>query len=198
MDDTRTFLAEPEPTDPAQQLYAEDLDGYGYVMNLTRVWAHGPSAHDAVLALMGAAASTADLTFRQKGVLVSAAASTLGDSYCSLAWGARLASEVGDETAAAVLAGNDAGLDPADQALARWARAVARDPNGTTHGDVQALRDAGFSDAQIFGITAFIAARLAFSTVNDALGALPDAELTTIASDTVQATVDWGRPTAQD
>jgi alkylhydroperoxidase family enzyme len=198
MDDTHTFLAEPEPTEPAQQLYAEDLDGHGYVMNLTRLWAHGPSAHDGIIALMGAAASTGDLSFRQKGVLISAAASTLGDSYCSLAWGARLAGEVGDDTAAAVLAGDDAGLDPADQALARWARRVARDPNGTTNGDVQALRDAGFTDTQIFGITAFVAARLAFSTVNDALGALPDAQLRTIAPDAVQATVDWGHPTAQD
>ncbi len=36
--------------------------------------------------------------------------------------------------------------------------------------DVQAPRDAGFSDAQIFTITVFVALRLAFSTVNDALG----------------------------
>ena len=56
----------------------------------------------------------------------------------------------------------------------------------------------GFTDAQIFGITAFVAARLAFSTVNDALGALPDVQLRTIAPDAVRATVDWGHPTAQD
>lgn len=198
MEDTGTFLGEPEPTEPAQRLYAEDLEGDGYVMNLTRLWAHAPEAHDGIVALLGAAASAADLTFRQKGVLVSAAASTLGDSYCSLAWGARLAGEVGAETAAAVLAGDDLGLDPAEQALARWARAIARDPNGTTADDVQALRDAGFSDARIFGITSYVAARLAFSAVNDALGARPDAELLAAAPDAVRATVDWGRPPAQD
>lgn len=198
MDGTHTFLAEPAPTEPAQAMYAEDLDGDGYVMNLTRLWAHGPSVHDAIAGLMGEATAVADLTFRQKGVLVSAAASTLGDSYCSLAWGARLAGEVGDDTAAAVLAGDDVGLDPAERALARWARAVARDPNGTTADDVQALRDAGFSDVRILGITAYVAARLAFSTVNDALGARPDAELLAAAPDAVRATVDWGRPPAQD
>ena len=198
MDGTHTFLAEPAPTEPAQAMYAEDLDGDGYVMNLTRLWAHGPSVHDAIAGLMGEATAVADLTFRQKGVLVSAAASTLGDSYCSLAWGARLAGEVGDDTAAAVLAGDDVGLDPAERALARWARAVARDPNGTTADDVQALRDAGFSEVRILGITAYVAARLAFSTVNDALGARPDAELLAAAPDAVRATVDWGRPPAQD
>ncbi len=196
MDDTHTFLAEPEPTEPAQAMYAGDLGGDGYVMNLTRVWAHGPSVFDGIVAMMGTGAEVGGLTFRQRGVLVSAAAATVGDSYCSLAWGARLASEVGDDTAAAVLVGNDTGLDPTDQALARWARAVARDPNGTTPADVQALRAAGFTDAQIFGITAFVAARLAFSAVNDALGAMPDAQLVGAAPDRVRSTVDWGRPAA--
>ena len=198
MEDTGTFLAEPEPTEPARRLYAEDLDGDGYVMNLTRLWAHAPAAHDGFVALLDAATSAGDLTFRQKGVLVSAVASTLGDSYCSLAWGTRLAGEVGDETAAAVLTGDDTGLDPAEQALARWARAVARDPNGTTPEDVQALRDAGFGDVQIFAVTAYVAGRVAFSTVNDALGARPDAELLAQAPGAVRAAVDWGRPPVQD
>jgi alkylhydroperoxidase family enzyme len=197
-DDTHTFLAEPEPTEPARALYAGDLDGGGYVMNLTRLWGHAPSAHDGVVALMDAGTEVGGLTFRQKAVLVSATASTSGDSYCSLAWGSRLAGEVGAETAAAVLSGDDTGLDPTERALARWARAVAGDPNGTTTDDVQALRDVGFTDAQILGITAFIAARLAFSTVNDALGARPDVQLVDAAPDTVLATVDWGRPPARD
>ena len=198
MEETGSFLAEPEPTESARQLYAEDLDGDGYVMNLTRVWAHAPEAHDGIVALLGAATSAADLTSRQKGILVSAVASTLGDSYCALAWGSRLAGEVGDETAAAVLSGDDAALDPAEQALARWARAVAHDPNGTTPEDVQALRDAGFGDAQIVGVTAYVAGRVAFSAVNDALGARPDAELLAQAPEAVRAAVDWGRPPALD
>ena len=40
---------------------------------------------------------------------------------------------------------------------AAWARKVARDPNSTTPADIQALRDAGFDDGQIFAITAFVA-----------------------------------------
>ncbi len=197
MGETHTFLAEPEPTEQAQAMYAGDLGGDGYVMNLTRLWAHAPPVFDGIVAMMGAGTEVGDLTFRQKGVLVSAAASTAGDSYCSLAWGTRLASEVGDDTAAAVLVGDDAGLDATERALARWARAVARDPNGTTPDDVQALRDAGYTDRQIFGITAYVAARLAFSAVNDALGALPDAQLLDVAPDAVRATVGWGRPAAR-
>ena len=192
-----SFLTDPEPTDEVRRLYDEDLDGDGYVMNLTRVWAHVPAGRDAISALMGAATSAGGLSMRQRGVLVSATASTIGDSYCSLAWGRRLAREVGDHTAAGVLTGDDSGLDPAERALAGWARKVARDPNSTTEADVQALRDAGFSDQEIVAITAYVAGRVAFSTVNDALGALPDAELIPRVPEPVRAVVDWGRPPAQ-
>jgi hypothetical protein len=40
-------------------------------------------------------------------VLVTAAASTLGDSYCSLAWGKKLAEAAGSDVAAAVIRGED-------------------------------------------------------------------------------------------
>ena len=54
--------------------------------------------------------------------------------------------------------------------MAAWARRVTRDPNGTSTKDVQELRDAGFSDADIFAMTVYVALRVALSTVNDALG----------------------------
>ena len=81
--------------------------------------------------------------------------------------------------------------------MAAWARKVARDPNATTPADVQALRDAGLDDEQIFAITTFVALRLAFSTVNDALGAQPDAQLAQSLPPEVRDAVTWGRPIAQ-
>ena len=68
--------------------------------------------------------------------------------------------------AAAVLNGSDAGLTDQEKAMAGWARKVAKDPNATTSADIQALRDSGLDDGQIFAITAFVALRLAFSTFN--------------------------------
>ena len=133
---------------------------------------------------------------RQRGILVTACASTLGDSYCALAWGKKLAGEASAELAGGVLRGDDEALDPQERALATWARAVTRDPNGTTTSDVEALRSAGFDDGQIFAITLFVALRLAFSTVNDALGAHPDAAVGSSAPDPVRAAVTFGRPVA--
>jgi alkylhydroperoxidase family enzyme len=96
--------------------------------------------------------------------------------------------------AAGVLTGDDSVLDEGEQALARWARQLARDPNGTTPEDVQALRDAGFDDAAILALTHYVALRLAFSTVNDALGAKPDHALADDVAPEVRAAVTWGRP----
>jgi alkylhydroperoxidase family enzyme len=92
---------------------------------------------------MSEAFSPSGLTFRQRGILVTAAASALGDSYCSLVWGGKLSKASDAAVAAGVLTGSDAGLTDQEKAMAAWARKVARDPNATTPGDIQALRDAG-------------------------------------------------------
>ena len=100
---------------------------------------------------------------------------------------------------AAVLRGDDAPLEAADQALAHWARTLTRDPNATGAAEVQALRDAGFDDAQIAALTLYAALRIAFSTVNDALGARPDRGLVEAAPPAVRSTVTYGRsPAATD
>lgn len=189
------FLTEP-PTlsDAARALYDGDVEQVGFVMNLSRLWAHAPGLQTGLADLLGEAAGIAALTFRQRGVLVSATASTLGDSYCSLAWGARLAREVGDDVAAAVLHGDDRGLDDAERALATWARQVTRAPSEATPDQVQALRDVGYDDAQILAITTFVALRIAFSTVNGALGARPDHQLAEQAPPPVRGAVTYGRP----
>src|SRR4051812_17636255 len=105
------FLGHPEPSTDVQRRYDEDLEGVGYVMNVSRLWGHNPAANDALVGLMGQAVQAGSLTFRQRGILVAACASAIGDSYCSLAWGERLAGEAGAQIAAAVLRGADDGLD---------------------------------------------------------------------------------------
>lgn len=129
--------------------------------------------------------------------MVCATAGELGDSYCSLAWGRRLSQEAGAAATAAVITGvSNETLSSRDLALASWARKVVADPNGTTAADVQALRDAGFSDREIFEATTFVAFRLAFSTINDALGLCPDWQLFEALSTEVRTAVNFGRPVA--
>jgi alkylhydroperoxidase family enzyme len=190
------FLGPAPSSAAADRLFAHDREMFGYVMNLSRAWAHRPEAHDDLFALLGRTAEAAGLTFRQRGVLISALASTMGDPHCSLAWGTRLAGAAGDDVAAAVLGGGVEGLEPDERVLAAWARQMARDPNATSAADVDALRAAGYDDAQIVALTAFVALRIAFSTVNDALGARPDSALADAAPEGVRAAVTYGRPVA--
>lgn len=188
------FLSDAPDSPGAQRLYEEDLAEDGYVMNVSRLWAHGPEAHERLFDLITHVWESHGMTFRQRGILVGATASSLGDSVCSLVWGSRLAAEADPETAAAVLSGRDDGLTAKERAMAAWARRVVADPNGTAQRDVQELRDAGWTDREIFGITVFCALRLAFSTVNDALGARPDAQLLDTVPQPVLDAVDYGRP----
>ena len=191
---TGSFLHEPLMSPRVRALYDEDLADGGYVWNGSRLWAHQPDTLDRLFALMSQAFKPSGLSFRQRGILVTAAASALGDSYCSLAWGGKLGQASDAALAAGVLKGSDAGLTGQEKAMAAWARKVAKDPNVTTPADIQALRDSGLDDGQIFAITAFVALRLAYSTINDALGAQPDAQLTQSLPQEVRNAVTYGRP----
>ena len=190
------FLREASNSPEAERIFDADLKGLGYVMNASRMWAHDATAFDRLSELLGHVSRASSVTFRQRAILVASCASALGDSYCSLAWGKKLADDAGADVAARVLRGDDELLDDTERALARWARQLARDPNATTSDDVEMLRAAGFDDAQIFDITLFVALRIAFSTVNDALGGRPDRELGVDVPVEVRDAVDFGRPIA--
>ena len=193
---TGSFLNEPPASPQVQALYDEDLKEDGYVWNVSRLWAHQPDTMHGLFDLMSQAFTPSGLSFRQRGILVTAAASALGDSYCSLAWGGKLGKASDAALAAGVLDGSDARLTDQEKAMAAWARNVATDPNATTPAGIQALRDAGLDDGQIFAITAFVALRLAFSTINDCLGAQPDAQLAGSLPLQVREAVTYGRPVA--
>jgi uncharacterized peroxidase-related enzyme len=191
------FLMSPSDTPEAAALYQRDQAQMGFVMNLSRAWAWRPDVCDAFVALRSQLSTQSTLSPREFAVMVCATAGTLGDAYCSLAWGSKLAQAASGETASAVLQGRDDDtMSPRERALAAWTRQVVDDPNGTTAADVQSLRDAGFAEREIFEATVFVALRLAFSTVNDALGVLPDTALAEAAPPAVRAAVRYGRQPA--
>lgn len=187
-----TFLSEPAPSPDVQAMYDDDQASYGFVMNLTHLWAQLPEAHTRLFDLLGLVGSSFSL--RERGILVAATASTIGDSYCSYAWGWKLSDAASAPVAAGVLSGTDEGLTPKEAALAGWARSVARSPGSRSEVEVDALREAGWTDEEVFRATAFVSLRIAFSTVNGALGAAPDAELGALAPPEVAELVTWGRP----
>lgn len=191
------FINAPEDSAETAKVYESSADSQGFVMNLTRAWAWRPEVFEGFAKLRGQLTSQSTLTKRELAVLTCAAAAELGDSYCSLAWGRTLAREADAATAAAVIENTFVDrLSERDGALASWARKVVADPNATTAADVDSLRKAGLSDAEIFEATVFIAFRQAFSTVNDALGVNPDRQLIEQVPDEVRAAVTFGRAAA--
>ena len=61
-------------------------------------------------------------------------------------------------------------------AIATWARRLATDPRSVGPADVERLVAAGFDRGEILSLTLFVALRIAFATVNGALGAVPEEE----------------------
>jgi uncharacterized peroxidase-related enzyme len=192
------FIEDPPASPEASAAYDSARQSDGYVANFTRLWCWRPdlfkSFVDLRLALMG----STTLTDREQAIVVTATVSEFRDSYCSLAWGSKLAKLAGAETAGGVVAGDVPGeLSEREAALCAWCRAVVRDPMTTTPEQVAGLREAGFDDREIFEATLLLSLRLAFSTVNDALGAQPDRQLADAVPAPVRDAVTFGRPASE-
>jgi len=174
-------------------MYDTDVAEDGFVWDNSKVWAHEPALEQALSVVISAAAEAADLSRREKAMLVIGQARAIGDSYCSVAWGRWLTEWEDAETAAAALRQDETPFNERERALAAWARTIADHPNDTTPEDVQLLRDVGFDDPQILALTLYTALRIALSTTNDALGARPDHALIDMLDPAVNAAITWGR-----
>ena len=192
-----SFLADPPPSAAVQRLFDEDLQGLGLCDE--PVQAVGPrsggprrvvraarSRHPCRVAHVPSTSHSRHLAAHPRS------ATRTARWRGARSWPPRPAPTSPSECYAATTSSSTS----AERALARWARQLARDPNSTTAADVQALRAAGFDDAQIFAITVFVALRIAFSTVNDALGAAPDRQLGVEVPAEVRDAVTFGRPIA--
>jgi uncharacterized peroxidase-related enzyme len=165
----------------------------GYINNHTRLWGWRPDVMTELQTLCSDLTADSGLSPREVAVMVTAMAAARGDSYCSLAWGQKLADLSDEATAANVITAHPANLSVREAALAGWSRQLVRDPNATNRADVDRLRQAGLSDRDIFEATTWIAMRMAFSTVNGALGARPDRQLAQRTPQLVRNAVTFGR-----
>jgi uncharacterized peroxidase-related enzyme len=198
MESSASFLADPPVTNEVQAVYDDDLASDGYVNNLTRMWGWRPELLVSFQGLRDALVAGSSLSPREVAIMVVATAAARGDSYCAYAWGLRLVGLSDDATAKNVISGDTADLSSREAALVRWSHQVVRDPNATSEADVDYLRQAGFDDREILEATVWIAFRLAFSTINDALGAPPDREMIEKAPELIKAAITFGRRPAPE
>lgn len=107
--------------------------------------------------------------------------------------GKRLTDWSDPPTAIAALTADDGPFSEREQALAAWARSVARSPGSSTPQDIQRLRTAGFREPQIVALTIYAGLRTAISSINSALGARPDILLAKTLDPAVRTAITWGR-----
>lgn len=189
------FVNEPPHSPAVEAGYDADLAADGYVMNSTRLWIHRTDVQASYVDLRSLLTRESTLSERELAVLVTATASARGDPYCSP--GQRLAHLVGegvsiadthrrsspDTHATGLLSPPGLALSPPTRTRPR--RACAAAP-----------RDCGLTDREVFEAACFVAFRLAFSTVDNALGAEPDLQLAQAAPASVREAVSFGRPVA--
>ena len=165
-----SFLRTPDES----PIYAELAAALGYVPNYARPFALAPGAFKAWQGL--STAVKAGMDERRYELVTVVAARRLRSPYCAVAHAAVLRDKFYDEETLRTIVADphSAGLDPADLAAMEFADAIAADPTAATEADVQALRDAGLSEQEIFQVVLAVGARRFFAGVLDAVGARPD------------------------
>jgi uncharacterized peroxidase-related enzyme len=127
----------------------------GVVPNVFRVAALSPAALEGLLGLSGALSKTLDVRTRER--IAIAVAETNGCDYCLSAHtylGLNLAKITPED---AGLARKGSSTDAKAGAAVRFAVQVARTRGGVSDADLAAVKQAGFSEAQIVEIVALVA-----------------------------------------
>jgi len=157
--------------------YRQQQGSLDYLPNYARVFCHRPAVMAAWAALQCELRRHVDA--RAYALISLAAALASGSSYCALAYGRRLLDEglTPDELASIVRENDYSPLNPGERLMIDLATKVARQAGSVRKQDIDALKQAGYGDAEIFDVVAAAAGRCFFSRVPDALGVQPDAPL---------------------
>jgi len=135
---------------------------------------------------------------RRFEIATIAAARARRSTYCTAAHSAFLRDVCGDEAAMASIAEHPDGaaLAEQDRAVYRFAGKVADDAAAVDQHDVDTLRAAGLSDAEVADVVFAAAARCFFTAVLDGLGTELDAETAQSFPPALLESMVVGRPAA--
>jgi uncharacterized peroxidase-related enzyme len=173
-------------------MYRRQQAHWGYVPNYAKVFSLRPEVLTRWGQLQAEIRRTIDK--RRFELVTFVAALELANSACALVHGRALREFFSDAQIIAIAEGRSDGiLSEAEQAMVAFARQTARDATRTTAAQVAALKQHGYSDAEIFDIAAAAAGRAFFAKLLDALGTLPDASLNAL-DESFRCALTIGRP----
>jgi uncharacterized peroxidase-related enzyme len=195
MRNTMAFI-ETTPPEAAEgdvaAMYRRQQANWGFIPNYAKVFSLRPDVLTRWSQLQTEIRRTLDK--RRFELVTFVAALELGNSACALVHGKVLREFFSDAQILAIAEDRCNGiLSAAEQAVVAFARQTARDASCTTAGQVAALKQHGFSDAEIFDIAAVAAARAFFAKLLDALGTLPDSALLAL-DESFRRPLTVGRP----
>ena len=162
-------MPESEIDDDVRAMYEREEAHYGFVPNYAKVFCHRPEIMHLWAQLQRGIKRHMDK--RRFELLTFVAAHALRSTLCSLAHGQALTKFLPMEDVMAIARGEaPPSLSVAEAAMLVFARKVARDASSVTSGDVEQLKQHGFTDAEIFDISAAVAARAFWTKVIESLG----------------------------
>jgi uncharacterized peroxidase-related enzyme len=173
-------------------MYERQQAHHGYLPNYAKVFCYRPEIMGLWAQLQSGIKRHMD---RRRFELVTfAAANALRSTLCSLAHGKLLTEFLSMEDVQAIARGEaPKSLSAAEAAMMVFSRKVARDASAVTADDVALLKQHGFTDAEIFDISAASAARAFWTKVLDSLGVEADAPLRAMSPEFTDA-LTVGRP----
>jgi uncharacterized peroxidase-related enzyme len=176
--------------------YAQERAAWGFLPNYAAVFAPRPDVAQAWRSLNLAVRNGMDR--RRFEIATIAAARVLRSTYCTAAHSKVLRDVCDDATSVQAIAADPSGaaLPGQDRAVYEFAAKVAADAASVEQGDIDRLRAAGLSDADIADVVYAVAARSFFTRVLDALGAQLDRETAQAFDPPLLESMLVGRPVA--
>ena len=184
----------PSPADNEElrAMYERQQAHYGYLPNYAKVFCYRPEIMGLWAQLQSGIKRHMDR--RRYELVTFAAANALRITLCSLAHGKLLTEFFSMEDVQAIARGEAPhSLSAAEAAMMVFGRKVARDASAVTADDVELLKQHGFTDAEIFDISATAAARAFWTKMLDSLGVEVDAPLRAMSPELRNA-LTVGRP----
>ncbi|MFT3753449.1 MAG: peroxidase-related enzyme [Paludibacter sp.] len=169
------IISEEEAEGKLRELYEGDRKNLSYVPNHAKVFSLRPEVLETWRAFQGSIRK--NLRLRPYELITFAAAMALKCRYCLLAHGSILINNgISLEQLRLILKNfKEAGLEQTEVAIMEFAQKIILNANEITKADIDALRNLGLKDVEIFDITAVATMRSFASKTFDALGADPDA-----------------------
>jgi len=175
-----------EADEELRAMYERQHAHYGYLPNYAKVFCHRPEIMGLWAQLQSGIKRHMDK--RRFELVTFAAATALRSTLCTLAHGKLLTEFFSMKEVQAMARGEAAeSLSAAEAAMMEFSRKVARDASAIVAADVEVLKRHGFTDAEIFDMTATAAARAFWTKVLDSLGVEADPAFRTMNREFVAA-----------